>query len=65
MLTIFKQDIYAPTFFDLSFLRGQRHRWLQGRSLAGFEGVSIVTSPFSVDLGLARRELQWVRDGDA
>jgi tetratricopeptide (TPR) repeat protein len=64
VLTIFKQDINGPTFFDLSFLRQQRHRWLQARSIAGFEGVSVVTSPFSVDLDLARRELQWVRDGD-
>ena len=63
VLTIFKQDIFGPTFFDLSFLRGQQHRWLQARSVAGFESVSIVTSPFSVDLALARRELQWVRDG--
>ncbi|MEK8030695.1 glycosyltransferase family 61 protein [Ideonella sp. DXS29W] len=61
VLTIFKQDINGPTFFDLSFLRGQQHRWLQARSIAGFESVSIVTSPFSVDLALARRELQWVR----
>jgi tetratricopeptide (TPR) repeat protein len=64
VLTIFKQDINGPTFLDLSFLRQQRHRWLQARSIAGFEGVSVVTSPFSVDLHLARRELQWVRDGD-
>ena len=64
VLTIFKQDINGPTFFDLSFLRGQHHRWLQARSIAGFESVSIVTSPFSVDLALARRELQWVRDGE-
>jgi hypothetical protein len=64
VLTIFKQDINGPTFFDLSFLRGQRHRWLQARSIAGFDGVSIVTSPFSVDLALLRRELAWVRDGD-
>jgi tetratricopeptide (TPR) repeat protein len=64
VLTIFKQDINGPTFFDLSFLRGQRHRWLQARSIAGFESVSVVTSPFSVDVGLARRELAWVR-GDA
>ncbi|MFO1338038.1 MAG: glycosyltransferase family 61 protein [Burkholderiaceae bacterium] len=62
VLTIFKQDINGPTFFDLSFLRRQRHRWLQARSVAGFESVSIVTSPFSVDLGLARRELEWVRE---
>ncbi|WP_374568469.1 DUF563 domain-containing protein [Ideonella sp.] len=64
VLTIFKQDINGPTFFDLSFLRGQQHRWLQARSIAGFESVSIVTSPFSVDVDLARRELQWVRDGE-
>lgn len=64
VLTIFKQDINGPTFFDLSFLRGQQHRWLQARSIAGFESVSIVTSPFSVDVELARRELQWVRDGE-
>lgn len=64
VLTIFKQDINGPTFFDLSFLRGQQHRWLQARSIAGFESVSIVTSPFSVDVALARRELQWVRDGE-
>ncbi len=64
VLTIFKQDINGPTFFDLSFLRGQHHRWLQARSIAGFESVSIVTSPFSVDVDLARRELQWVRDGE-
>jgi Glycosyltransferase 61 len=64
VLTIFKQDINGPTFFDLSFLRGQHHRWLQARTIAGFESVSVVTSPFSVDVGLARRELQWVR-GDA
>lgn len=64
VLTIFKQDINGPTFFDLSFLRGQHHRWLQARSIAGFDGVSVVTSPFSVDLELARRELLWVRDGD-
>ncbi|MGM9487170.1 glycosyltransferase 61 family protein [Ideonella sp. YS5] len=63
VLTLFKQDINGPTFFDLSFLRGQQHRWLQARSIAGFESVSIVTSPFSVDLALARRELQWVKDG--
>jgi len=62
VLTIFKQDINGPTFFDLSFLRGQHHRWLQARSIAGFESVSIVTSPFSVDLALARRQLQWVKD---
>jgi tetratricopeptide (TPR) repeat protein len=64
VLTIFKQDINGPTFFDLSFLRGQQHRWLQARSIAGFESVSIVTSPFSVDLALAKRELQWVRGDD-
>lgn len=64
VLTLFKQDIFGPTFIDLAFLRGQRYRWLQGRSIAGFEGVSVVTSPFSIDLDLARRELQWVRDGD-
>lgn len=64
VLTVYKQDIYSPTFLDLSFLRGQTHRWLQGRSLAGFEGVSIVTSPFSVDLALARQALQWAA-GDA
>lgn len=64
VLTIFKQDINGPTFFDLSFLRGQQHRWLQARTIAGFGAVSVVTSPFSVDLDLARRELQWVR-GDA
>ena len=63
VLTLFKQDINGPTFFDLSFLRGQRHRWLQGKSIAGFESVSIVTSPFSIDLGLARRELLWVKEG--
>jgi hypothetical protein len=63
VLTLFKQDINGPTFFDLTFLRGQQHRWLQARSIAGFESVSIVTSPFSVDVALARRELQWVKDG--
>ncbi|WP_324156032.1 glycosyltransferase family 61 protein [Ideonella sp.] len=61
VLTIFKQDINGPTFFDLSFLRGQHHRWLQAKSVAGFDSVSVVTSPFSVDLKLARRELEWVR----
>lgn len=60
VLTFFKQEINGPTFLDLSFLRGQQHRWLQGRSLPGFEYISVVTSPYSVDVALARRELQWV-----
>lgn len=59
VLTFFKEEINGPTFIDLSFLRGQQHRWLQGRTLPGFEYISVVTSPYSVDVALARRELQW------
>ncbi|MBQ0933740.1 glycosyltransferase family 61 protein [Ideonella paludis] len=60
VLTLFKEEINGPTFLDLSFIRGQQHRWLQGRSLPGFEHTSVVTSPYDIDLRLAERELRWV-----
>lgn len=60
VLTLFKDEINGPTFLDLSFIRGQHHRWLQGRSLPGFEHTSVVTSPYDIDLRLAERELLWV-----
>ncbi|TDM05570.1 MAG: hypothetical protein C4K60_12495 [Ideonella sp. MAG2] len=59
VLTLFKEDINGPTFLDLSFIRGQQHRWLQGQSLPGFEHTSVVTSPYAIDLALAERELRW------
>lgn len=60
VLTLFKEEINSPTFLDLSFIRGQQHRWLQGRTLSGFEHTSVVTSPYDIDLRLAERELRWV-----
>ena len=60
VLTVFKDEINSPTFLDLSFIKGQQHRWLQGTSLPGFEHTSVVTSPYSIDLALAERELRWV-----
>ncbi|WP_396267815.1 glycosyltransferase 61 family protein [Ideonella sp.] len=60
VLTLFKEEINGPTFLDLSFIRSQQHRWLQGRSRPGFEHTSVVTSPYDIDLGLAERELRWV-----
>ena len=60
MLMLFKQEASVPTFIDLSLLRGQHYRWLQGRTTPGFERMTIVFSPFSMDLGLVQRELAWV-----
>jgi Glycosyltransferase 61 len=60
VLSIFKEEANLPTFVDLSILRGQQHRWLLGRNLPGYELMSIVNAPFSVDLALAERELAWV-----
>jgi hypothetical protein len=60
VLSIFKEEANLPTFVDLSILRGQSHRWLLGRNLPGYELMSIVNAPFSVDLALAERELAWV-----
>jgi hypothetical protein len=60
VLTLFKEEINGPTFLDLSFIRSQQHRWLQGRSRPGFEHTSVVTSPYDIDLRLAERELRWV-----
>lgn len=60
VLSIFKEEANLPTFIDLSILRGQSHRWLLGRNLPGYELMSIVNAPFSVDLALAERELAWV-----
>jgi hypothetical protein len=61
VLSIFKEEVTMPTFVDLSTILGQHHRWLLGRSVAGFKAVHPISAPFSVDLGLARRELNWVR----
>jgi len=63
VLSIFKEEANLPTFIDLSIIRGQSHRWLLGRNLAGYALMSIVNAPFSVDLSLAERELAWVADG--
>jgi hypothetical protein len=60
VLSIFKEEANLPTFIDLSIIRGQQHRWLLGRNLPGYALMSIVNAPFSVDLGLAERELRWV-----
>ncbi|MEK8030696.1 glycosyltransferase family 61 protein [Ideonella sp. DXS29W] len=60
VLSIFKEEANLPTFIDLSLIRGQSHRWLLGRNLAGYALMSIVNAPFSVDLSLAERELAWV-----
>lgn len=60
VLSIFKEEANLPTFIDLSIIRGQSHRWLLGRNLPGYALMSIVNAPFSVDLGLAERELAWV-----
>jgi capsular polysaccharide biosynthesis protein len=60
VLSIFKEEANLPTFIDLSILRGQTHRWLLGRNQPGYELMSIVNAPFSVDLALAERELAWV-----
>jgi capsular polysaccharide biosynthesis protein len=63
VLSIFKEEANLPTFIDLSIIRGQSHRWLLGRNLAGYALMSIVNAPFSVDLSLAERELAWVAGG--
>lgn len=60
VLSIFKEEANLPTFVDLSILRGQKHRWLLGRNLPGYELMSSVNAPFSVDVTLAQRELAWV-----
>lgn len=64
VLSIFKEEVTMPTFVDLSTILGQHHRWLLGRPVAGFKAVHPISGPFSVDLGLARRELNWVRCGE-
>ncbi len=64
VLSIFKEEATLPTFIDLSIIRGQSHRWLLGRNLPGFALMSSVNAPFSVDLGLAERELAWVAAAD-
>ncbi len=60
VLSIFKEEANLPTFIDLSILRGQTHRWLLGRNLPGYELMSVVNAPFSVDPTLAEQSLQWV-----
>lgn len=60
VLSIFKEEANLPTFVELSLLRGQPHRWLLGRNLPGYALMSILNAPFSVDPGLAERELGWV-----
>ena len=60
VLSIFKEEANLPTFIDLSIIRGQSHRWLLGRNLPGYALMSSVNAPFSVDVGLAERELAWV-----
>lgn len=60
VLSIFKEEANLPTFIDLSILRGQAHRWLLGRNLPGYELMSVVNAPFSVDTTLAEQSLQWV-----
>jgi len=62
VLSIFKEEANLPTFIDLSIIRGQSHRWLLGRNLPGFALMSSVNAPFSVDVGLAERELAWVAE---
>jgi hypothetical protein len=64
VLSIFKEEANLPTFIDLSIIRGQSHRWLLGRNLPGFALMSSVNAPFSVDIGLAERELAWVAAAD-
>lgn len=63
VLSIFKEEVTLPTFVDLSILLSQRHRWLLGRTLQGFTAVHPFSAPYSVDLDLARRELDWVSRG--
>jgi hypothetical protein len=63
VLSIFKEEANLPTFIDLSIVRGQSHRWLLGRNLPGYALMSSVNAPFSVDVGLAERELAWVAAG--
>jgi capsular polysaccharide biosynthesis protein len=65
VLSIFKEEANLPTFIDLSIIRGQSHRWLLGRNLAGFALMSSVNAPFSVDVALAVRELGWVAQAGA
>ncbi|MFO1338037.1 MAG: glycosyltransferase family 61 protein [Burkholderiaceae bacterium] len=60
VLSIFKEEANLPTFIDLSILRGQAHRWLLGRNLPGYELMSVVNAPFSVNPTLAEQSLQWV-----
>lgn len=60
VLSIFKEEVHLPTFIDISIIRSQQHRWLLGRNLPGYDLMSVVNAPFSVDLALAERELRWV-----
>jgi hypothetical protein len=60
VLSIFKEEVHLPTFVDISIIRGQQHRWLLGRNLPGYDLMSVVNAPFSVDPALAERELRWV-----
>ncbi|MBI5270544.1 MAG: glycosyltransferase family 61 protein [Burkholderiales bacterium] len=64
VLSIFKEEANLPTFVDLSLLRGQAHRWLLGRNLPGYELMSVVNAPYSVDLALAEAQLRWVAHGE-
>ncbi|WP_374674403.1 glycosyltransferase 61 family protein [Ideonella sp.] len=60
VLSIFKEEANLPTFVDLSLVRGQAHRWLLGRNLPGYELMSVVNAPYSVDMALAEAQLHWV-----
>lgn len=59
VVALYKPDVHLPTFVDISVIRGQRHRWLLGKPLPGFERASLVNTPYSVNIAQAHDALRW------
>lgn len=59
VVAVYKPDVHLPTFVDISVIRGQRHRWLLGKPLPGFERASLVNTPYAVNIAHAHAALRW------
>ncbi|TDM05569.1 MAG: hypothetical protein C4K60_12490 [Ideonella sp. MAG2] len=59
VVALYKPDVHLPTFVDISVIREQKHRWLLGKPVPGFERASLVNAPYTVNIAQAHDALRW------
>lgn len=62
VLTLFKEEVNAPTFADLALIGGLQLRYLLGRSLTGHEQELPFMAPYTVAPETTRPHLAWAAE---